>query len=208
MTTTTIDLQKAEARVVPVVFEVRDLGTDKGKFTALQGRAIPYNTMANVGGLFTEEIQPGTFAKSIKEGARGLPLTLFHKDNDLGSHIGISEQWNERATGLDGVWRLDQGEEAQRAAQMANDGFLPYLSVRFLPDPGRSEMQYRGDIPHFIRKSARLVATSLVSTPVYADAAVTMVRSMENVKKPGDPGTPLAKWTAYLEQVKQGPIRG
>jgi phage head maturation protease len=83
---------------------------------------------------------------------------------------------------------------------------LPYLSVRFSPLPNKTELRYNGDRPHMIRREARLVSTSLVSTPAYLGAQVDWVRSAEQVARPGSPGTALDEWTKYLEQIKAGPL--
>ena len=179
-------------------FEVRDMDTKAG-FTRLAGRAVPYNTPADVGA-FTEEFTPGAFARSIEQGAHGLPLLLFH--NDRGWPIGVSETWQDTRDGLDGVWKLDQGDDAQRAAQMANDGILSYMSVRFMQDPGRYSFDNTRSKPHFRRDSARLIETSLTSTPVYIDSTVSWVRSLPA----GQTSPAVAEWTKYLEQIKHGPV--
>ncbi|HET6742394.1 MAG TPA: HK97 family phage prohead protease [Kribbella sp.] len=179
-------------------FEVRDMDQKAG-FTRLAGRAVPYNTPANVGG-FTEEFVPGAFARSIEQGARALPLLLFH--NDRGWPIGAAESWQDTRDGLDGVWKLDQHEDAQRAAQMANDGMLSYMSIRFMQDPGRFTFDNTRSLPHFRRESARLVETSLTPTPVYIDSTVSWVRSLPA----GQTSPAVAEWSQYLEQIKRGPV--
>lgn len=184
-------------------FEVRDMDTKAG-FTRLAGRAIPYNTPANVGG-FTEEFVPGAFTRSIEQNARGLPLLLFH--NDRGWPIGVIEKWQDTREGLDGVWKLDQGEDAQRAAEMAKPdenghAALGYMSIRFIQDPGRYTFDNTRALPHFRRESARLVETSLTPTPVYIDSTVTWVRSLPA----GQTSPAVSEWTRYLEQIKRGPL--
>jgi HK97 family phage prohead protease len=171
---------------------------------------VPYNTPTELG-TFTEEIMPGTFARSIKQDATSLPLHLFHGDITGQSPstpwpIGVAHEWRDAPDGLHGVWRLDGGPEAQKAARMAKDGMLPYLSVRFQPHPNKTDIRYNADRPHLIRRQARLVSTSLVSTPAYQGAGVDWVRSAEHVAKPGAPGTALAKWAEYLEKIKAGPL--
>jgi HK97 family phage prohead protease len=179
-------------------FEVRDMDEKAGLFTRLAGRAIPYNTPADVGP-FTEEFSPGSFARSIQGAAKGMPLLVFH--NDRGWPVGMSESWQDTRDGLDGIWRLDQDEDSQRAAQKAHDGFLPYMSVRFMQEGDRYRYDNTRAKPHFIRQAARLVETSLTATPVYIDSTVTWVRSTD-----GAPARPaLQEWTGYLEQIRQGP---
>lgn len=178
-------------------FEIRDLDTT-ASLTRLAGRAVPYNVPADIGP-FSEEFTPGAFAKSIREGARGLPLLLFH--NDRGWPVGVAEEWQDRPDGLHGVWRLDDHEDAQRAARMARDGMLSYLSIRFMQDPERFRFDNTRSKPHFIRQSARLVETSLTATPVYIDSSVTWVRSVD----PARPTKAVTEWTEYLDKIKAGP---
>jgi HK97 family phage prohead protease len=198
-----------EARIFGV--EIRDLETTNS-LSKLSGIAVPYNRAADLG-TFTEEFAPATFARSIKQDGMLLPLHLFHGDTprEGGSTmtpwpIGMASEWQEENVGLRGIWDLDEDPEAQRAARMAKQGKLPYLSVRFQPFPNKTDIRYDGDRPHMIRRQARLVSTSLVSTPAYLEAKVEWVRSAEQITRPGAPGTALAEWTAYLEKIKQGPL--
>ena len=196
-----------EARIFG--FEIRDLEATES-LSMLAGRAVPYNTPTDLG-TFTEEVMQGAFNRSIRSDAQALPLHLFHGDAPAGNPltpwpIGISHEWHDRSDGLHGVWRLDSGDEAQRAARLAKDGMLPYLSVRFHPLPNKTDIEYRSDRPHLKRRQARLVSTSVVSTPAYATAGVDWVRSDAQIAQPGAPGTELAKWAEYLEKIKQGPI--
>lgn len=210
----TIAVDTAEARIYPTGFEIRDMDATES-LRKIAGRAVPYNTPTNLG-TFSEEIAPGTFTRSIKQDGMKLPLHLFHGDSprEGGSPvtpwpIGMASEWREQPDGLYGVWTLDEHPEAQRAARMARDGMLPYLSIRFNPFPNKTDIRYGADDrPHLIRRQGRLVSTSLVSTPAYLDATVDWVRSAELVAKPGAPGTALAEWMKYLEQIKAGPLAG
>lgn len=207
----TITIEQAESRIYPAVFEIRDLDATES-LRKLGGRAVPYNTPTDLG-TFIEEIAPGTFTRSVKQDGMLLPLHLFHGDapKEGGSPatpwpIGMASEWIERSDGLHGVWDLDEDPQAQRAARMAREGKLPYLSIRFQPFPNKTDIRYVGDRPYLIRRQGRLVSTSLVSTPAYLDAKVDWVRSAEQVARPGAPGTALAEWSAYLQRVKTGPL--
>lgn len=206
--TTTVE---SEARIYPTRFEIRDIEvTDSLKLLA--GRAVPYNTPTDLGH-FTEEIAPGMFRSSIKSDGMRMALHIFHGDapKEGGSPatpwpIGMACEWQERPDGLHGLWDLDDEPEAQRAARMAKKGLLPYMSVRFNPFPNKTDIRYNGDKPHMIRRQGRLVSTSLVTTPAYLDAKVSWVRSAAQFARPGSPGTALAQWMKYLEQIKAGPL--
>ena len=170
-------------------FELRDVETNQAR-TKLSGVAVPYNRPADIG-WFMETFEPGSLSKSIREAARSLPLTLFHNDDVLDSHIGVASEWIDDQSALRGVWTLDDSPTAQRAAQLATadeDGnaVLGYMSIRFAPI--RSEWTYAEDFnpdlgpaykDRVTRLEARLLAVSLVSTPAFKEAAVEFVRSGE-----------------------------
>ena len=164
------------------VFEFRhDAVESVGRFTRIEGRAVPYNTWANVGP-YLEQFKPGAFAKSIRETAAALPLMLFHGRDDLWP-IGKAARWTSRDDGLYGTWELNDSPNAQRAAAMAKSGELGFLSIGF--QDMQSKMELAGDynpmlgadhMDRITRVEARLVETSIVPTPAYADAQVTLVR--------------------------------
>src|SRR5262245_66251481 len=100
-------------------------------YTVLTGRAVPYGAWTNRG-WYMESVALGAFDKRLKEAAAtGLPLHLFHDSDSF--PVGVSTAFDSRKDGLYGTWRLDQGPEAQRAAQLAADGLLVYLSVGHQP---------------------------------------------------------------------------
>lgn len=164
------------------VFEFRhDAVESVGRFTRIEGRAVPYNTWANVGP-YLEQFKPGAFAKSIRETAAALPLMLFHGRDEMWP-IGLARKWTSRDDGLYGTWELNDSPNAQRAAQMAKTGELGFLSIGFVDV--RSTPELAGDynpmlgedhMDRITRIEARLVETSIVPTPAYADAQVTLVR--------------------------------
>jgi HK97 family phage prohead protease len=179
-----------------------DVDTTTG-FTMLEGRAAPYGVWTNRA-WFLESFGAGLFDKSIGEAAAALPLLLWH--DGAFWPIGSSAKWESRNDGLWGTWRLDTGAEAQRAAQLAKDGHLSYLSVGYQPtrstwqmsdaeawDPANAET-----LDRVTRDEARLVETSLVSTPAFASAQVTLVRSAERTSRPR-----LSVARPYAEQTRE-----
>jgi HK97 family phage prohead protease len=176
---------------------LRDLDTGgRAVLTHLEGRAVPYDTWANVGP-YMEQFRPGAFAKSIRE-RPALPLMLFHGRDDIWP-IGLAEKWSSQPDGLYGTWKLNGSANAQRAGQMARSGELGFLSIGFVairsapeqvadynPDLGEDHMD------RMTRIEARLVETSIVPTPAYADAVVTQVR---HYRRPAhDPHPRLTAW--------------
>lgn len=188
-------------------FEVRELEATgpgaSGRYTKLEGRAVPYDTWANVGP-YMELFKRGAFAKSISDAKRAnrqIPLLLFHGRDDLWP-IGAAEQWREAADGLHGEWRLNDSTNAQRAAAMARSGELGFLSIGFqsirtvpemVADSDYAPMLGEAHMDRLTQVEARLVETSLVPTPAYADAQVTLVRSYSRPPGPD----PHPKLTAY-----------
>jgi hypothetical protein len=179
--------------------------------TMMEGRAAPYGVWTNRG-WFMESFGPGLFDKSIKEAAAALPLLLWHDDQFW--PIGSAAKWTSKDDGLWGTWSLDRSADAQRAAQMAKDGHLSYLSVGYQPmrsswtmtdmeewDPADAET-----LDRVTRQEARLVETSLLSTPAFKDAVVTLVRSGERTtrrRRAGEGnGRPLlAEWQRWRATI-------
>ncbi len=207
MTTTTN--RPEESRLLPTM-QLRDAGVTNG-YRYLEGIALPYGRDADIG-WFVEQFAPGSLAKSIKEAARSLPLHLFHDSASL--PIGVASEWKDDGEALRGVWKLDDGELAQRAARMAqpdDDGhsLLGYMSIRF--SPIRSAWTYVDDFnpdlgadhkDHVVRTEARLLEVSLVSTPAYRDAAVEFVRTGERAIGREASGREISGWREYLDGVR------
>jgi hypothetical protein len=206
------DRRIPESRLVPGrTVQLRDV-SDRGNYTELVGIAVPYNRDADIG-WFVESFAPGSLSKSIKEAARSLPLHLFHDDTTF--PIGVARKWTELDTGLEGLWKLDDSDLAQRAARMADGGedgepMLGYMSIRF--SPIRSDWTYVEDWnpdlgpahkDRVVRTEARLLETSLVSTPAYKEATVSLVRTGERAIGREATGRELKGWREYLDRVRR-----
>lgn len=192
-----------------VFAEIEIRGTEKvNGFEFMHGRAVPYNTVANLG-YFLEDHEPGSFAKSIKEAAAALPLLLFHDQQSF--PIGAADSWDDNTAGLDGVWKLDlDSEHAQRAAQLADKGMLSGMSIGFAPirsqwtfvddwDPSRGP-EYMDRVT---RTESRLLETSVVSTPAFKEAKIELVRSSVQRRHPVDAGKrELESWRRELESLR------
>lgn len=197
---------RPEKRTLPVSggVHVRQVETN-GALTELSGIAVPYDTVADIG-WFTEEFAPGSLAKSIRESARALPLLLFHDDTSL--PIGVAAEWADDADALRGTWKLDRGDVAQQAARMARDGLLNFMSIRFAPI--RADWTYAEDFDpelsghkdHVRRTEARLIETSLVSTPAFNSAAVEWVRTGERALDRDARGKEIAGWMEYVAKAR------
>lgn len=166
-------------------------------FSMIRGIAVPYDVNASIG-WFLEQFAPGSLAKSIKEAARALPLNLFHENRMF--PIGAASEWNERADGLEGTWKIDEHAElAQESARQAAEGRLTGLSIEFAPI--RSEWTFAEDwdpaqgpdhMDTVRRIEARLGAVGLVQTPAYVSAGVELVRSVDARRRSAETaGTPV-----------------
>lgn len=172
---TTTDITAPERRIAALNVQEADL--EKRTIT---GIAVPYNEPANINGRYVEIMAPGVFKKSIKEAAASLPLLAMHNREERWP-IGKAIHWEDTAKALLGTWEFADTGEAREAYGMIRDGFSVGLSVGF--QPIRNDVAMDGDIPVVTRLEARMLETSVVSTPQYQSSVVTMVRTA-GVKPP------------------------
>lgn len=213
-----VTLKAPEVRTYPVL-EFREFeGSASGRF--LEGRAVPYNRWADIG-WFRERFLPGSFAKSIREAAKRLPLLLWHDNRTM--PIGVTHEWRDNDDGLDAVWDIDVDDpRAVEAARKAERGELTGLSIGFAPIEKRGK-NTRGDVVDLnnevdiddmglmsiTRREARLLEVSLTPTPAYAGAQVSLVRSRAPHQAKGRRrSAELDAWTKYLDEIKGGTSRG
>ena len=192
--------------------ELRAAKNDAGLYSELIGRAVPYREFAMVG-WYAEAFERGAFDKSIEESAKALPLLMWHNNETW--PIGAAVDWRSGLDALDGTWELDDSAEAQRAAQLADRGYLTGLSVGYVPL--RSEWEFVADgewdpnlgidhVDKVTRVESRLAEVSLSPTPRYAGASVVLVRSSDR------PATrrnwarldraEVSAWRTYLDEVR------
>ena len=184
-----------------------------GRFNFLEGRAVPYDTWADIG-WFVESHRAGSFKASTKAGTgKTLPLLLFHDNQSF--PIGRAEAWRHDDGGLDGIWRLADSPEAQRAGKAANDGELTGLSIGFLPV--RSDWELLGDDwnpdlgpdhkDRVVRVESRLLEVSLTPTPAFAEAQVDAVRAGAYYRRARQallPERDADRWRREVERLRSG----
>jgi HK97 family phage prohead protease len=172
-----------EGRIFEASMQLRDAQLVGKPYKFLEGRAVPYNQWADVG-WYLEQHDKGSLDRTTKESASKLPLLLFH--NNRNWPIGVSDSWTHQEDGLHGVWRLNQTNDAQQAALLAESGDLGYLSIGF--SPIRSAWEYVEDfnpdlgpdhMDRVTRQESRLLEVSLTPTPAFPTAEVTLVRTFE-----------------------------
>jgi len=168
------------------------------------GRAAPYNTWT-VRGYYLLSLAAGCFDKSIKEAGRNLPLLLWHDATSF--PIGHNTKWQSKPDGLWGEWSLDDGPDAQRAARLAQAGALTGLSVAWQPllnDWQISDLQDwtvedASTLDRCTLLEGRLVETSMLPTPQWEEAHVTLVASQRKTPDPARPA--LDRWRAWRDTL-------
>ena len=200
-------IEAPEARTYCAELFVREVEATKtaGRFTYLEGRAVPYDTWADVG-MFLESHARSSFKTSTTAGAgKRLPLLFDHQKHAM--PIGSADSWTDSADGLLGVWRLNDSPLAQEAAQRAQDGDLLGLSIGFAPI--RTKIDAVDDWNPMLgpdhkdrvtRLESRLVEVSLTPVPAFADAEVMMVRTAFTHQAGGTPQ--LDAWRQTLEGLR------
>lgn len=195
-----------EVRDYTTVFELRDAQAVGRPYRYLEGRAVPYDTWADLG-WFLEQHRSGSFKRSTNgRSGKALPLMLFHDAQRF--PIGHAERWEHTDDGLHGVWRLNDSADAQTAAHLAEGGDLIGLSVGFTdaeppawdyPEVFDPDLGPDGKA-RVTRIQSRLVEVSLTPTPAYTDAAVTLVRT--RAARPTPPARQVDRWRDILEGLR------
>lgn len=194
-----------EGRLFATTLQLAQADTTES-LSMMEGRAAPYGAWTTRWG-FRESFARGLFDKSIKEASRSLPLLLWHDDATW--PIGHATAWDSREDGLWGTWALDDSADAQRAARAARDGHMPYLSVGYQPIVSEWEMTPGEDwdlndsttFDKVTRLEARLVETSCVGTPAFAEAEVTLVRSAGRPARDKLAAPKLAHWRQWRHSL-------
>lgn len=135
----------------------------------IHGRVAPYDETSYLAGdPGGERLARGCFAKSIRQREDRIPLVLHH---DLGRAVGMSRSWQDGAAGLDAVFRLRRSPEGDQALEDVHDGYLPGLSVGFLPLSRHRGLDGVAEV-----SEGRLVEVSLVLVGAYDGAKVLATR--------------------------------
>jgi len=177
-----------------------------GRFSMMQGRAVPYDEYATIGMFYRERHAVNSLKRSTDTAARALPLLLFHDAQSF--PVGSATQWRHEADGVYGTWKISDSAEAQRAASAAYDGELTGLSVGFIPE--RSSWEHVEDwapdlgpdhMDAVTHLESRLVEVSLTPTPAYDDAGVTLVRTAWRTRQRGTPQADA--WRSRVDALRR-----
>lgn len=184
-TSTTVDGRPCARVMFEARMEMREHEAIGKPYQFLHGRAVPYGEWTSLG-MFMESHAPDSLKQSTTVGkGRALPLLLFHDHRSF--PIGVSDSWIHSADGLDGVWRLNETAEAQRAGRAAEAGELTGLSIGFQPVQSKWDMLAWEDwdpdlgpehMDHVTRLESKLLEVSMTPTPAFDGAQVSAVRSL------------------------------
>ena len=151
--------------------------SDEGSELGFEGRLVPYDVWAPIGGLFEERMAKSVFKKSIAEAAGNLPLMARHNHDSW--PLGKSVEWDDRDDGLYGRWIMADTEQAREAHKLVQEGYLRGLSCGFIPmrDQEEWEMREPPQLSRVTRKQARLAEASVVPVPTWSEAIILNTRS-------------------------------
>jgi HK97 family phage prohead protease len=197
---------------VSTIEDVVDIGliaieANGERFEYMEGRAVPFDTWSDVG-LYLERHDRGSFTASLARKWK-VPLLAFHDNRTM--PIGIAEQWQARADGLWGRWKIAPSPIGQEAARWAREGGLG-LSVGFRPV--RSQWEFTGDfdplkgpdhMDRVTRLESRLLEVSLTPTPAFVDSIVDTV---EATALDGSSRSLVAEYRCWVDRHRQAPKAG
>lgn len=115
----------------------------------------------------------GCFARSIAARGSKVPLLRGH---DSGRRYGLSQSFVEDPEGLQGVFRVNDGEAGDDLLADCRNGYLAGMSCGFQP----VDVKRGADGVREVRE-AKLVEVSLVGVPAYEGAAMLAVRQAQPV---------------------------
>jgi HK97 family phage prohead protease len=168
-----------QERSFKLIMELRSGGDGR----TLYGRAVPYGVIADVG-RYRERFVPGVFSRQVGSMNYGnIKMYDAHSDRLSGRHpIGKTLGLSERPDGLYGEWQLHDTQAGEDALKLVRAGEVTGLSVGFTTKPG-SLGSRKADDGVLERLDAHLDHVALTHEPVYADAQVLGVRSVEHLPK-------------------------
>jgi hypothetical protein len=150
---------------------IADLQAD-GDGRTVVGQCVPYNTptlVADGGEPYMEVWSRGVFKGATKDPGR--VLFNFMHQTSLREHLGRAVSLVESDDGLEGVFRVVDHPDGDKALGLVRDGTHRGLSIHAAVV--RSRTRPDGVIE---RQAARLLHVALVDQPAYTDAQVSAIR--------------------------------
>ena len=169
----------------PATFRVRH-EDDGGDGRTLVGLAVPYDVELEVDDMwsweptYTEVFRKGSFAKTIRDRTKPVPLLVSHNHRGLG--IGRATRLEETDAGLEADFHLtERVQQADEVLALVADEVMSGLSIGFEPvidrtikGPNRTPPAGRDLVE---RTEVILREVSVCNFPAYSEAGVTGIRS-------------------------------
>jgi uncharacterized protein len=172
------------SRVFPQSLRVREGEDSAGDGRTLIGLAVPFGVELDVVDWwdeYTESFEKGSFAKTIRDRARPVPLLFHHQHRALG--IGRATKLTETDEGLEAEFHLTEGVQlADEVLALVQDEAISGLSIGFEPVEGKDRITKGKDRTPpssrdlVTRTEVNLREVSVCNFPAYPDAGVIGVR--------------------------------
>ena len=183
--------------------EIRSKDQGRG-FT---GIGVPYNEEIELWGM-RERFEPG----SVELDAEGVPSLILWQ-HDQHEPIGRIVKGTDTDAGFEIDANLSQTARGQEAATLLDDGVITRLSIGFIPQEWRIELDEETDTETIVHTKVRAMEFSLVSFPAYSSAAVSSVRHKQEQSRKestmpesltrADIDTALAPFNDDLDDLKR-----
>lgn len=169
-------MNKKEQRTFKIQSMERRDGTD-GKPVGIKGYAAVFNSRANIGDFFDEEIAPGAFKKALEENSDIRALFNHNWDKPLGRTKSGTLRLEEDEKGLKYEIDLPNTTAARDLIESMERGDIDQCS--FLFNATREEWNY--DATPAIRRvlEVELFEISIVTIPAYDDTEAALMRSKD-----------------------------
>lgn len=145
-----------------------------GDGRTLDGRLVPYNTVAEVADppsftRYREMFMPGAFAGQLSTPGRDKVWLNFEHEQGIRGTLGRAIELRDQADGLHGSFTIRNGDDGDYALELVREGVLTGLSIEF-----SSKFKTVDNVRQ--RHSAHLDKVALCRFPAYEDAQVVAIR--------------------------------
>lgn len=154
---------------------------DGGDGRMLDGRLVPYNTVAQVADpphfvAYQEMFLPGAFERQLSAPGRDRVLLNFEHDQGITGTLGRAVELRDQEDGLHGSFRVREGDNGDWALTLIREGFLTGLSIEF-------SAKFRTVDGIRQRHDAHVDKVALCRFPAYDDAQVLAVRHRVELRR-------------------------
>lgn len=186
-------MSKREKRTFKIESMERRDGTD-GKPVGIKGYAAVFNSRANIGNFFDEEIAPGAFKKALENNSDIRALFNHNWDKPLGRTKSGTLRLEEDEKGLKYEIDLPNTTAARDLIESMERGDIDQCS--FLFNATREEWNYDAEPAVRSVLEVELFEVSIVTIPAYDDTEAALMRSKDIDKE-------AEKRIKILNQIKK-----